>query len=38
MGGFPVMTEVVESTNTVYVPNDTDGTVSLFSDENLSGN
>jgi DNA-binding beta-propeller fold protein YncE len=38
MGGFPVMATVVDSSNTVYVPNNNDGTVSLFSDENLSGN
>jgi hypothetical protein len=31
MGGFPVALTVDESSGTVYVSNDDDGTVSLFS-------
>jgi DNA-binding beta-propeller fold protein YncE len=30
MGGFPVVATVDEATETVYVANDTDGTVSVF--------
>jgi hypothetical protein len=30
MGGFPAEATVDESSDTVYVANDTDGTVSLF--------